>query len=467
MMRNAFVWNIPRIIGVAGIVLSLSAGFGARDGNAWSLAEAAKPYAGSEVRAICDGYSPCLAYIEMAKKFEEMTDIKVVLEVADLEAVWRQVLADQLTGSEYYDAFPAANNQTAIFAEQGFATNLQDFLDNPTLRDPDIKMEDMVEANFLTGAYYNGELVSVPYHYLPPYSAYRTSLASHPEEQANFKARYGYDLPQPPTTWRQYYDLAEFFTRNAGETLAGEVLEANFYGTIAPFKRHITIYYDYERVLLGMGGEYANHDLEVTIDKGNVGVEALEFMLSLIPLAPPGHTEATWDTEYAEMCNGNVFMVFTWGDTTPFLEIPEDCPSSAGDMTYFVHPGTHLTAPYGQAWMIPKSAKNPNAAWLFIQWLLTEEIQTECMSLGCLAVRSDALRDERWKDPDWPNRQREAIHIWLGDNDKLYMLPNTAHWLAWQEIIIEELSAAGAGYQDAKTTIENIATRMREAAGQS
>ena len=49
--------------------------------------------------------------------------------------------------------------------------------------------------------------------------------------------------------------------------------------------------------------------------------------------------EATWDEEYSEMCAGNLFLMFTWGDTTPYLEIPEDCPGSAGKMTYFAHPG--------------------------------------------------------------------------------------------------------------------------------
>ena len=33
-----------------------------------------------------------------------------------------------------------------------------------------------------------------------------------PTEKANFKTKYGYDL-DAPETWKQYYDIAEFFTR--------------------------------------------------------------------------------------------------------------------------------------------------------------------------------------------------------------------------------------------------------------
>ena len=38
---------------------------------------------------------------------------------------------------------------------------------------------------------------------------------------------------------------------------------------------------------------------------------------------------------------------------------------------------------------------------------------------------SEPLGDARWEDESWPNSQREAIHIWLDENDKLYRLPNT------------------------------------------
>ena len=465
-MNKSIIQQLRNCLLTGVLAAGIAGAFASTEAVAWSLEDAAKPYAGTEVRGICDGYSPCLAYTEMAKKFEEMTGIKVVLEVADLEAVWRQVLADQLTGGQYYDIFPAANNQTVAFAAPGFATDLSAFMDDPALRDPSVEMADMVQAHFEISGVYEGKLVSVPYHYLPPYAAFRTSIANHPDEQANFKAKFGYDIALPPKTWDQFRDLAEFFTRKKGEMLAGKTLENNFYGTVAAFKRHLTVFYDYERILLGMGGEYTNANFEVTIDKGDVGVKALELLLDLRAFAPPGHTEATWDTEYSEMCNGSVFMIFTWGDTTPYLEIPGDCPSSAGDMTYFVHPGTQTTAAYGQSWIIPSSAQNKEAAWLFVQWLLTKEVQTECLPLGCLAVRSDVLADPQWKDPSWPNRQREEIHIWLDENNKLYRLPNTPDWFVWQDIIIEELSAAGADLQDASTTISNIASRMRKTATQ-
>ena len=54
-------------------------------------------------------------------------------------------------------------------------------------------------------------------------------LLDDPTEKAAFQKRYGYPLAQP-TTWEQHRDIAEFFTRKAGDKLKGETLKKNFYG---------------------------------------------------------------------------------------------------------------------------------------------------------------------------------------------------------------------------------------------
>ena len=41
---------------------------------------------------------------------------------------------------------------------------------------------------------------------------YREDLFKDPGERAAFKAKYGYELPDPPITWKQVVDLAQFFS---------------------------------------------------------------------------------------------------------------------------------------------------------------------------------------------------------------------------------------------------------------
>ena len=61
--------------------------------------------------------------------------------------------------------------------------------------------------------------------------AYRKDWFEDPGEQAAFKEQYGRDL-LPITSLQDYYDKGKFFTRKAGETVAGEVLEEDIYGMI-------------------------------------------------------------------------------------------------------------------------------------------------------------------------------------------------------------------------------------------
>jgi len=58
---------------------------------------------------------------------------------------------------------------------------------------------------------------------------YRKDLFENPEEKAAFQKKYNRELA-PPTTWKEWLQTAEFFTRKQGDTLAGQKLDHPFYG---------------------------------------------------------------------------------------------------------------------------------------------------------------------------------------------------------------------------------------------
>jgi multiple sugar transport system substrate-binding protein len=452
---------------LAAVVAGFMAGGVAFPASAWTLEEAAKPYAGQSIRVICDGYSPCLAYKELAKDFGARTGIEVSVEVADLLQVQQQILTDALTGTQVYDAVQVISWSVGVWGSQGFATPMSTFMDNAGLRDPGVKTEDFIPENFQITSTWNGHVIGLPFHYIPPFAIYRKDIAANPDEQAAFKAEYGYDLPLKGDkiaaldTWQQWTDMAAFFARKAGETLAGKTLENGFYGVTAAFKRHLTVLYDYERILLGMGGAIFGTDGKIALDSPEA-LAALEYMLGWRQYSPPSFKEYTWDEQYSDFCAGNLFSTFSWGDTTPFLEIAGDCPAAAGNIGYFIHPGTHTTVAEGQGWIIPSKAPHPEAAYLFLQYLVSKEVQAACQALGCATFRTDVLRMAEWDEEG-----RFQIHRKLIDEGYLYVRPNPPELLAIQEIMMEELSAAGADQQDAKTTVDNMARRAREAMGQN
>ena len=158
-MIERIVYKASAVAAAVAITAGLAA-LTAGEAKAWSLAEAAKPYSGTEVRGICDGYAPCLAYIELAKKFEEQTGIKINLEIADLEAIQTQFLTDVITEAQYYDFVEVISFSSGVFPAHDFVHPYSKFVDDPALRDPAVDMpNDIVPALFQLSSSVSGHSI--------------------------------------------------------------------------------------------------------------------------------------------------------------------------------------------------------------------------------------------------------------------------------------------------------------------
>ncbi|MDH3689221.1 MAG: extracellular solute-binding protein [Gammaproteobacteria bacterium] len=437
--------------------------------QAWSLEEAAEPYRGTEINVICEGYPPCYALRDVSPEFTERTGIKVNFEFGDLLAIAQRMLAEQLTGSEYFDGMQVLSYHLGLFGEQGFYTPLQKFMDDPKLRDPNFKVEDFVPALFQQSSVYNGTQVALPFQYLATFGVIRKDIVADPDERKAFKAKYGRELPEPGLimeieSYDQWRDLAEFFTRKKGETLAGKVLENDVYGTSAPFKRHLTVFWMYWATLVANGGEIFDVNGNVATDKGTAAADSLQWLLDMREYAPPSYREYTWDEQYRDFCAGLIFMTTFWPDAVYYLEDSNECVS-AGNIGYFVLPNTHRSMPFVYSWVIPPTAKNPEGSYLLMQWALSRDIQEKATPMGWIATtRADVI------SMDWSGHPQihgdMAIKRVIADNDWVYDLPHHPALIAAQDIMMDELSAAGADKIDASTAIKNMADRTRKAVGQ-
>lgn len=138
---------------------------------------------------------------------------------------------------------------------------------------------------------------------------YRTDLFEHPEEQENFRNQYGYDL-QVPQTYEQFRDVAEFFTREAGETLAGETLQSDFYGTSHSNKPTGFLWFDFMNYLMAFGGDniYDPDTMQPTFDSPEA-IAAGEYYVDLVPFLPPGHQNMASGQSTAMFAEGSVAMI--------------------------------------------------------------------------------------------------------------------------------------------------------------
>ncbi len=92
---------------------------------------------------------------------------------------------------------------------------------------PDYDPDDIIKGMWDASGKWEDTVYGVPANSCIMFFAYRKDLFENADEQAAFKAKYGYDL-KVPTDWGTYRDIAEFFTRKSGETLAARPLTQDF-----------------------------------------------------------------------------------------------------------------------------------------------------------------------------------------------------------------------------------------------
>ncbi len=169
---------------------------------------------------------------------------------------------------------------------------------------------------------WGGKLYGLPYDGDAHMMYYRQDLLTDPQYQADFKAKYGYDMPAPPTTWTQYHDIAEFFN---GMTIDGQTV----YGAGTAFQRHGQSYWTY----LGIAAAWAKapddpgyffdpDTMEPRINNPGF-VQALDFYTSLVKVGPPDVVNWQVGDIRANFPAGKVVLAIDWGDVGPLASDPK------------------------------------------------------------------------------------------------------------------------------------------------
>lgn len=360
-----------------------------------SLEEAAKPYKGTKLRLIGESLPPLEGLDKVKHIFEEKTGIKVFIEMYGHEEVLEKTTADFVGRTKIYDIVLNPHREMGKLVTNDWVMPLKEFMNNENLHDPSLNLDGMFLNKFWFDEVcaYEGKVYSLPFHFISMFMWYRYDLFENPEEQANFKKQFGYDLPSPPITMDQYMDTAKFFTRKKGEKLAGQVLDQDFYGTAIQAARHVATWYGYLNFLYSFGGR------EMLIDHGSdygqvvinspKAVAALDYYKELAKYSPPGVMTYTWDETQAASQQGICAQAIQWDDATYAVEDPKQS-KVAGKMAFSGVPIKEEKISQVEGWgmFIPKNSKKKEAAWLFLQWCMGNEAQIAQMkSGGASAVR--------------------------------------------------------------------------------
>jgi len=307
---------------------------------------------------------------------------------------------------------------------------------------------------------------------------YRTDLFNDPNEQAAFKKQYGYALT-PPATWKEYYEIAKFFTRP----------DVNLWGTAEAYRRggeqfwfffsHVAAYTNHPDHPGSMFFDPDTMDAQVN----NPGwVKGLEDYIDGLNVAPPGALGFTSDDIHNIFAGGSVAMNFDWGDTGVNAAHPENSlvnghvgsavlPGSTEIWNYqtkqwdtFDEPARSPFMAFG-GWQaaVPANSDSIEAAWHFIEHLSSPDVSGHAMislDSGINPYRYSHFENlDRW------------LRIFTPEEAKLYLdaqlnslnAPNVAldmripGYFSYTEVLEQELTRALTFEVPPQEALDNVA----------
>jgi ABC-type glycerol-3-phosphate transport system substrate-binding protein len=280
---------------------------------------------------------------------------------------------------------------------------------------------------------------------------YRTDLFGDPSNKADFEAKYGYPLA-PPTTWEQYADVAQFFTRDTDGDGKTDLYGTDVKGAVeTEWLATVSQAGESQMVLDPASGE-------VTIDDAD-HLKALDYYTSLLPYAPDGAAQLDWAGAQNLFYQGKLAMMRFWGHA--YTQTPDDAvvKGKIGAAPMIAGPGGVAGVPGAWYLSVPTAGKKQEAAKDFIAFAYEHNDLSIDTSLG-LVSRVSAFESQQ----DVEGHENYPAILETLNSPATYARPATPKW---QEIVntvltpmlqkaVEPGADNAALLSDAKKQIESI-----------
>jgi multiple sugar transport system substrate-binding protein len=242
--------------------------------------------------------------------FEKVGITVQIIEVP-FEGVYEKEKTEFVAGTGAFDVVTFYPAYIGDFAGNGYLEPLDDYMAKDPAGAWDPNASDVLAPFWELYCKFGGQVYALPIDGDVLMLMYRKDLFEHPDEQAAFKEQYGKDLA-PPETWDDWLQIGEFFTREAGETLAGETLERDFYGSAEFAKRGFSFAWFVNR-WAAFGEPYFDENMTPMVNSPNA-VKALQNMVDSLKNAPPDVLGYGYDELRDAFIKSNVAMVVQWTD---------------------------------------------------------------------------------------------------------------------------------------------------------
>jgi multiple sugar transport system substrate-binding protein len=309
-----------------------------------------------------------------ADEFTELTGIKVESEVIPEQQQRQKAVIELTSGKPSFDVIHLSYHvQKRQFEKAGWLADLTDFMNDPTLTTPDLKVSDFSAGGLQFAQNDKGKMLSLPWS-VDYFILYWNK---------EIFAKKGVALPK---TFDEMAIAAEKLTDPA----------AGIYGFTGRGLRNanMTLWTNF---FLNYGGEFLDA-------KGNIltdGPEAIEatkmYDRLMIKSAPPGSAGFNWMESMASLTQGRAAMWIDGVGWAPPIEDP-NASRVVGKIGYALVPAGpkgQYSAAYGDGIGIPQASTKKEAAYLYCQWAVSKTMGARLLqSGGGVPFRNSILNDE-------------------------------------------------------------------------
>lgn len=412
-----------------------------------------------------DGGANQIEWFWNKQEMEDEFGVNLDIIGFSFEDLYTKLKTEFVAGTGAYDVVVFFPKYLGDFVANGYIVPLTPYFNK---FDPD--SEDIVPAFRDLTSKVGNDYYTLPYDGDVLALFYRTDLFDNADEKAAFQAKYGYPLAVPET-WDQYLDVAQFFTRKAGEKLAGQALTEPFYGT-ATYGNKDFQYAWYLNYAASMGFQYFDEKMNPGINSP-VAVKALETYKKEFQYAPPETITFGFDELQAAFLQGHCAMEIQWTDPGRVGQNPE-ISKIVGKIGTALVPGTKIDGKVvhrpvlaaGRVIAVTKWAKDPAKAYQVARFMATEA------SLGYVSSPQsgqDPFRYSHYKMPSafemFPNRDQAEMYLNgikanLENGFPEINIPGTEQYLSSLGVALNTyLTTPNA---DAQKTLDDVARQWNE-----
>jgi multiple sugar transport system substrate-binding protein len=356
---KTFIKNISALFGVGALTLASAFGELAKFNNV-------------TVTVVGDAGQNMESFNKYADDFTK-AGITIKQVGATFTGLYDKLKTDFVAGSGDYDMVIFYPSYIGDFAGNGYLAPLDDLMKKAPASVWDPKLDEVEPPYREVYCKWGGKVYALPYDGDVLELYYRKDLFDDPSEKAAFKQKNQRDLT-PPATWKEWLQVAEFFTRKQGETLAGQKLERPSFGAAEYGARGFSYGWFLAR-FASAGGIYFDENMTPMINTP-AAVEGLQNMVDSLKFSPPDVLSYGYEELKNAFLNGDVAMVVQWSDVGKKTADPQ-LSKVVGKVGFAPVPGTEVNGtvqhrtpmPVGRVLAVPATSKNKDAAYWVAKYL--------------------------------------------------------------------------------------------------